>query len=255
MLEVTDFYDDLSAHYHLLLADWDAAVAEQGRALDALIAELAGPGPKRVLDATCGIGTQAIGLALRGHRVTGSDLSPAAVARASREAQRFGVALDLRVADLRCLSEAFAERFEVVCALGNALAHLETDADLGSALCALAARLEPGGLLLADTRDYDALRRERPRTTPIGVYDDAEGRRLVFQVWDWDPDGEGYDLTIYVLRHRGTAVEVLTFPGRCRALTRPALTAAIEAAGLAEVRWLEPEETDFYQSIVAARRP
>ncbi|MCH8155533.1 MAG: methyltransferase domain-containing protein [Proteobacteria bacterium] len=82
MDEVSEFYDELSAQYHLLFADWDEAVARQGRVVDGLIGKLLGPGPKRVLDAACGIGTQAIGLAQRGHQVTGTDLSSAAVARA-----------------------------------------------------------------------------------------------------------------------------------------------------------------------------
>ena len=72
----------ISAQYHLLFADWDEAVARQGRVVDGLIDKLLGLGPKRVLDAACGIGTQAIGFAQRGHQVTGTDLSSAAVARA-----------------------------------------------------------------------------------------------------------------------------------------------------------------------------
>ena len=53
-----------------------------GAAVDALDA-LIGQDRAEVLDCSCGIGTQAIGLALRGHRVTGTDLSFRAAARAS----------------------------------------------------------------------------------------------------------------------------------------------------------------------------
>ncbi|MCH7795829.1 MAG: class I SAM-dependent methyltransferase, partial [Proteobacteria bacterium] len=76
MSEITDFYDELSEQYHLLFADWDEAVERQGEVVDRVIRDLAGPGAKRVLDAACGIGTQAIGLARLGHQVTGTDLSP-----------------------------------------------------------------------------------------------------------------------------------------------------------------------------------
>ena len=82
MNEISEFYDELSTHYHLLYADWDEAVARHGRVVGGLISEVLGPGSRQVLDATCGIGTQAIGIAQHGHRVTGTDLSPAAVARA-----------------------------------------------------------------------------------------------------------------------------------------------------------------------------
>ncbi len=34
MDEVSEFYDELSAQYHLLFADWDEAVVRQGRVID-----------------------------------------------------------------------------------------------------------------------------------------------------------------------------------------------------------------------------
>ena len=139
MSELTRFYDDLAEHYHLLYADWDAAVRRQGAMLDQLIGQLAGGGPKRVLDAACGIGTQAIGLALRGQVVIGSDLSSAAVERARREAKRLGAAVAFEVADFRDLSRSVAGPFEVVYVLDNVLPHLESDADLAAALVQMAA--------------------------------------------------------------------------------------------------------------------
>ncbi|MEU2630611.1 class I SAM-dependent methyltransferase, partial [Kitasatospora sp. NPDC007106] len=68
---VAGFYDGLAAGYHLIYADWEAGIRRQGAALDALLTDRLGSGPADVLDCACGIGTQAIGLALRGHRVVG----------------------------------------------------------------------------------------------------------------------------------------------------------------------------------------
>ena len=249
-----DFYRDLSAHYHLLFADWDQAVAEQGRVLARLLSDVAGPGPKRVLDAACGIGTQAIGLALQGHRVEGSDASPEAVARAASEARRLGVELGLRVADLRALSETIEGRYDIVTVLDNALAHFLTQSDLEAACAGASAVLEPGGLFLSSVRDYDSLTQSRPDATPVRVFDDDGERRLTFQVWDWAADGEAYDLTLYIVRGQAERFETLAFRTRCRAVRRRDLTAALEAAGLRDVRWLEPEKSGFYQPLVAARR-
>ena len=142
--------------------------------------------------------------------------------------------------------------FDVVCALDNALAHFLAESDLAVALRGCCAALAPGGLFLASMRDYDTLSAERPTTTPIGVYDDPEGRRLVFQVWDWD--GDCYDLTIYLVRHRAEAVSVMAFPSRVRAWQRADLDAALGRAGFVEITWLEPEDSGFYQPVVAARR-
>jgi methylase of polypeptide subunit release factors len=53
------------------------------------------PSASTVLDCACGLGTQAIGLARRGCTVHATDLSPAAIARAARDAESFGAALVL----------------------------------------------------------------------------------------------------------------------------------------------------------------
>lgn len=63
-MDTRGFHDELAAHYDLMYADWDASITRQGKALDALPASALGPGPHTVLDNACGIGTQALGLAL-----------------------------------------------------------------------------------------------------------------------------------------------------------------------------------------------
>lgn len=254
MDEVQGFYDSLTAHYHLLFADWDAAVRRQGAVLDRLIADLAGSGRKRILDAACGIGTQAIGLALQGHEVTGTDLSPAAVARAGREAARLGAALYVRAADLRCVQESVQGPFDVVCVLDNALPHLRGDGEIASALRALAELLAPGGLLLASVRDYDTLLTERPRLVQPRVLEEADGYRIVFQVWDWDGDGASYAVHQYLVQH-GTAgtPQARVFSGRYWPVTRARLSALAEGADFAAYRWFDPDATGFHQPILAAR--
>lgn len=65
---VADFCDVLAAEYEVVYSgEWDAAVDRWGRSLDELIRELH-PATTDVLDCSCGIGTQPIGLALRGYR-------------------------------------------------------------------------------------------------------------------------------------------------------------------------------------------
>src|SRR5689334_12511984 len=91
------FYDGLAGDYHLLFEDWHEGVRRQGGVLDRLLRGLLGDRLLAVLDCCCGIGTQAIGLALSGHRVHATDLSPAAVERAAREARSFGVSITFGV--------------------------------------------------------------------------------------------------------------------------------------------------------------
>ncbi len=253
MREIDKFYNDLAPYYHLMFEDWDAVVARQAETIGPLIARLAGPGPKRILDATCGIGTQAIGLALQGHTVTATDLSATAVARAQKEAMRFGVGMTFGTADLRELDRSVAGPFDLVVSLDNALPHLESDEDLRLALVTVRKLLGPRGLFLASVRDYDRLREERPEGTPLAVYPEAGGERRVQQIWDWWPDGEGYDFTLRIERRQEGKREAMVFTGRYRALRRAELEAALEASGFAVLTWLPPEKTGFFQPIVAAR--
>ena len=81
-MSTSAFYDELSGFYHLIFADWQASIERQARALDSIIRSEGGPEPHTILDCSCGIGTQSIGLAARGYEVAASDLSPAAVERA-----------------------------------------------------------------------------------------------------------------------------------------------------------------------------
>src|SRR3954469_12777689 len=102
-ISVRRFYDDLAATFHLLYPEWETAIEEQARVLDALIVESLGAGPWVILDAACGIGTQVLGLARRGHRGVGTDLSPPAAARAGAEARLRGLHLPTAAADMRAL--------------------------------------------------------------------------------------------------------------------------------------------------------
>jgi glycine/sarcosine N-methyltransferase len=250
---VRAFYDQMAERYHLIFADWQASIERQAAALDRLIRDALGPGPRSILDCACGIGTQAIGLARLGHRVQATDLSPAAIERAEREAAAAGVAIAFGVADLRALSNSVSGSFDVVLACDNVLPHLLTDDDLRLATANMAAKLRPGGLFLASIRDYDRLAQERPRTEGPRVIDGPDGRRIVFQIWDWAEDGGTYRLQQFIVRETGAGWETDCFAADYRALLRHDLDAALRDAALERIEWLEPEASGFYQPIMTAR--
>jgi 2-polyprenyl-3-methyl-5-hydroxy-6-metoxy-1,4-benzoquinol methylase len=252
---VLDFYEGLAEEYHLLFADWAQSVERQGAVLDALLRRSGAPPPRRVLDCACGIGTQALGLAGRGFNVHATDLSPAAVARTEREARSLNLSLTTGIADMRSLQTQVPGTFHVVLSLDNAMPHLLTDADLDAAARAMVSRLVPGGLLLASLRDYDALLENRPRFTSERVLDTPEGRRILFQTWDWAADGRQYTVHQFILRQEGEAWHTTEHTGVYRALQRVELERALTQAGLVDPRWYTPEETGFYQPIITARRP
>src|SRR4051794_40302039 len=108
-----DFYDLTAPFHHLVFQDWEASIERQADQLTGIIRRRWG-GAKSILDVSCGIGTQALGLALRGFVVTASDLSAGAVQRARAEAQSRFLDIDFSVCDMRSASAHHGRNFDVV---------------------------------------------------------------------------------------------------------------------------------------------
>ena len=254
--ENTAFYDGLAEEYHLVYYDWAASVDRQGEALDRVIRGKLGVGWKRILDCSCGIGTQSLGLARRGHGVLGVDLSPRAVERARAEAKFAGLEIEFRVGDLRQLEVVTADVFDVVLSCDNSLPHLLTDTDLRQGIRSMLERVRPGGLFLASIRDYDQILQERPVTTQPAPSGAPGSRRITFQVWDWQTDGRSYRLELFVLAEDGeNSWRVRSHRGSYRAVTRSELSAILEEGGASRVEWRMPQDSGFFQPLVVAQRP
>jgi glycine/sarcosine N-methyltransferase len=247
------FYDTLAADYHLLFDDWWESARRQGHVLAGLLRRHGVHPPARVLDCTCGIGTQALPLAQLGYRVVGSDISPDAVERARSEARTRDIDVQLVTADVRSVADAVGQVFDAVITADNSLPHLLTDEDLAAALASLRRCLQPGGLLLASSRDYDALVRDRV-TGVVPTEHDIDGQRwIVGQAWTWAADHKTVQITLFLLvqRDRGWTPRVRTTT--YRALLRDELTTALIASGFEDVNWIHPDESGYYQQIVTAR--
>jgi len=247
------FYDALAEKQHLIFKDWNTSIDWQASIIGPLLERELPNGKLRLLDCACGIGTQALGLARRGHLVVAADLSAAAVARARREASQRDLSITFHVADMGDLAGVPETGFDAVVAVDNALPHLSTE-HLAQAGAAVASKLRPGGVFLASIRDYDQLLLDRPTVLPPMFYSDAGKQRFTHQVWNWI-DERNYVFHLYITREtdRGWASD--HFVSRYRALRRGELTEILSKAAFRDVRWLLPAETAFYQPIVIARRP
>ena len=180
---VQEFYRQLAPDYHFIFKDWEAFVRKQGEVLNTLIrSEITHA--DTVLDCACGIGTQAIGLALQGYNVRATDISSTAVRRARSEAKNFGVKIFFGDADFRDLAREVDGTFDVVLACDNSIAHLLNDGDLTLATASMREKLKPGGLLILSIRDYDQLIQAKPTAMPQNILDTPDGRRISFQTWD-----------------------------------------------------------------------
>ncbi|MCA9716769.1 MAG: class I SAM-dependent methyltransferase [Myxococcales bacterium] len=260
--DTRDFYDALAPDYVGLFPDWEASMTRHGEVVEALIDGALGTGEaaraRLVLDVSSGIGTQALGLARRGHQVLGRDLSPEMIARGRDVAARLGVALTLEVGDMRRARAEDAGRHDAVIAMDNSLPHLDRDEEIEQVFRSMLLALRPGGVALVSTRDYDSVLArppaQRPRFDPLRLHTPPAGpRRISFQLWDWDDD-DRYTLHLVMLDEREGGWPSVTRRARYRAISRATLTRLARAAGLREVEWLMPSESGFFQPVLRARR-
>jgi SAM-dependent methyltransferase len=247
---IREFYDGLAPLYHLVYDDWEAAVARQGEALAALIHEQWGAGARTVHDAAVGIGTQALGLLARGFRVTGSDLSPAAVARARREAAARRLPLAVVVADFRALPVRSASA-DVVLVGDNSLPHLESPEEIRRALAECFRCARPGAGCLVTLRDYGP---PPPAGTvevkPYGERVWAGRRYALRQVWTWR--GPRYDLAFEFTPVDSPAADALVFRGHYLTIPVADVAELMRAVGFADVRRMDGR---FFQPVVVGTRP
>ena len=118
------FYDHLATQYDKLFQDWQSTTREQAVILEKLFQEYGFDRTANILDCACGIGTQAIGLAALGYSVTASDISEGELAQAKARAAENRVNIRFARADFCALSETFAEQFDIVICMDNALPHM-----------------------------------------------------------------------------------------------------------------------------------
>lgn len=244
------FYDELAPYYHLLYPDWEASMARQSRGLATVLQEFGVVPGAPILDAACGIGTQALGLSMLGYQVSASDLAPRAIARAKHEAEMRGLPIAFSVVDLRELAGAFPSPFAAVLACDNAVPHLLSDADILRGFSECHRVLIPGGLLVISVRDYATIERRSPDVRPYGGRAEGNCRYSAEQIWQWD--GDQYDLTLRLTEQCGAApATIRDFHSRYYAVELPTLERLMYEAGFIRV---ERRDQHFFQPLLVGLR-
>lgn len=252
MKKVNEFYDEMADSYHLLFQDWDASIKRQAAVLDCIFQKCDLTRQDVILDCACGIGTQSLGLAALGYKITGSDISEGEIARAKIEAAKRGFDIAFYVADF-CELPAFFKnnRFDAIIAMDNALPHLLEQEELARAAASIWAQLKPGGTFLASIRDYDAILQDKPLSPAPYILKIPNGRRIAFQTWDWNE--HIYNFTQYIIED-AQALTIRKFSSVYNAITRCEFTEIFSKAGFQNINWLMPEQSGFYQPIVIAKK-
>jgi glycine/sarcosine N-methyltransferase len=253
-LRVRAAYDELAPAYDRIYADWDASIRRQGEALQRLlVSRLGDRHPAQILDCTCGIGTQTLGLLQQGNDVTASDLSEAAARRARNEAMQRGLDAKFVTADMTRLPFTTGAFHGVVTA-DNSLPHLLSESALRSAMAEMARVTKPGGVLLVSTREYEQIRASRPPSSPPTVSGVEGARVITFQLWHWQSDDTHYDVEFFQLFESAEGWRVVRAGFPSWALSRSSIEAAAAAAGWTDMVWHEPVSSGFFQPVLLGTR-
>lgn len=251
MPDLESFYDGLAADYPLIYQDWDASLKRQAGELDAVLRGVGGGSVRTVLDAACGIGTQAIGLAELGYQLTGSDISQASLDRAAEESRRRGLKISFLQSDMRSVHDLAGDGFDAVIACDNAVPHLETEADILQAMRAFHKSLRPGGVALISSRDYAGMPRQGELINPRRVHLQGNHRVILFDVWAFD--GDHYDMTLYLVEDSGVGVPTARAirGGRYFCISLDRIQSLMAEAGFEQVTRLD--EAYFQPLLVGVR--
>lgn len=244
-----DFYDKMTPFYHMIYVDWEQSIEHQAAQLDKVIRENWGNDVQTILDVSCGIGTQALGLARLNYQVTASDLSEMAVDRAKQEAQKQRVTIPFSVADMRQAYRHHQAQFEVVISCDNAVPHLLTDDDLVQAFGEFYECVRPNGGVLITVRDYEREeRRTQIKSEQVRVEDGK--RYILFQVWEFE--GDIYEMSMYVVKDEGYAeCKTQVMRAKYYAVGTGRLLALLKEVGFEDVKRVDGA---YYQPVLVGTR-
>lgn len=251
--DTTEFYDALADDYHLHYRDWEATLEREGLQLRHWFRERE---IKRVLDASCGPGTQAIALAQLGYVVTAADPSVGLLLRAQAQASERKVDehIDFVRADFLSLPGEVRGPFDAVITKGNAFPHLVTDEEIEQALDIFFNLLRPGGTVLIGIQDFEPFIEGRPRFIPGRIHDgnEEEPQIITFDIWDWD-DGPPLTVTVngFIVSGKGEEYQAVKRPVVYRALTAAEVQVVLLEAGFENIEIIR----DRLELVMLAQKP
>jgi SAM-dependent methyltransferase len=230
-------YDSFSANYDRFV-NWPGRLSMELPFIQQQLrlVSLSQNGDVSILDAACGTGMHAIALAKLGVLAAGADLSAGMIQKARLNAQAEGLAVRFEAVGFGGLAALFGKHaFDAVLCLGNSLPHLLSLSDLAAALVDFAASLKPGGLLLIQNRNFDAVLSRQERWMEPQSHCEGRQEWIFLRFYDFLPNGL-LSFNILTLQRENQAgwtqsvVESKLYP-----LRQAELSQALAAAGFRDI--------------------
>ena len=193
----------------------------------------------RLLDVACGSGMHAIELAKQGFITSGVDLSPKMIEKATHNAQSADIKVNFRESSFGNLQADLLDQpefpYDMITCLGNALPHLLSTEQIQITLWDMANCLNPGGYLLFQNRNFDAVLEQKERWIPPQGRREGENEWIFLRFYDFDHDGL---LTFNIMRLVRTGEESWQqriSSTRLYPLKRDVLTGLLEDSGFSDI--------------------
>jgi SAM-dependent methyltransferase len=176
----------------------------------------------RILDVACGSGRHTIGLAKRGYRVTGFDLSRALLAEARKAARLAGVKPTFVEGDMRRLR--FTSSFDAAISMFTSFGYFDRQEEDRDVLRGIARALRPRGKFLMELFNRDSL----VATLPHQTWQARDGGVVVLEDASFDLLRGRFETRQIIIDRKGTR----EYTASVRAYTLAELKEMLDAAGL-----------------------
>jgi glycine/sarcosine N-methyltransferase len=249
-MNTADQYDAFAADYHWLYSDYGLSGA---RALAENNDVLTAAGPKaKILDCSCGVGIFAIALARRGHAVCGSDGSRGMIDQALLSTREANIHVPVKQCEWADLPDQFAERFDLVFCLGNAIGHVRNREEMVQSLSGMRDVLRDGGKLVLDSRNWELIRRVRARFTNYPWRERSGRRCLPIHIWSYPEDfGEAHTIEVTLVFDTGESASIHSYPVVYYPFRVEELTERLRCTGFREIQTDFNEQQPGYRVIAA----
>jgi ubiquinone/menaquinone biosynthesis C-methylase UbiE len=178
-----DEYKSIAPLYHWFFTDQDLDHPESYIERDELLSALKNA---RILDASCGIGLRACGLAIRGNEVVGADLSAGMLHQAQELANRHGISLPFHHSGWLELPELIDKNFDYVLCMGNSISHVNAGSPLEKVMEAFSRVVAPSGHVIITSRNWDHMIAAKPPLDKAWTSNKQAGCCKIYYRWNYD---------------------------------------------------------------------
>lgn len=181
ILSSVEFYNQLSDSYDQMMS-WQPRISHEGMFFKKLVADNK---IKSSLSVACNSGFYVVMFRRLGVDAVGIDESPKMIDKARANSVACGVTVDFVCGDYHNLARRFSEGFDIITLMTDSVSHIKRHADLTKIIEGLYAILNPGGLLVLQTRNYETILKNQERFQPPISNRSGIDETIFFRVLDF----------------------------------------------------------------------